>query len=71
MKKEYRKAVLEALESTKGKQAQILTEADIKHLPDAVQKYLRLTGVVGREKILNFRAEFRLVSLEYNCRDYK
>jgi hypothetical protein len=36
-----------------------------------VQKYLRLTGVVGREKILNFRAEFRLVSLEYNCRDYK
>ena len=59
MKKEYREAVLEALESTNGKQAQILTEADIKRLPDAVQKYLRLTGVVGKEKVLNFRAEFR------------
>ncbi len=58
MKKEYRKAVLKALERTKGQQPQILTEADIQHLPGAVQKYLRLTGVVGKEKVLNFRAEF-------------
>jgi hypothetical protein len=60
MKKEYRKAVLKALESTKGQQTQILTETDIQHLPGAVQKYLRLTGVVGKEKVMNFRAEFRL-----------
>lgn len=59
MKKEYRKAVLKALERTKGQLPQILTEADIQHLPGAVQKYLWLTGVVGKEKIMNFRAEFR------------
>jgi hypothetical protein len=56
MKKEYRKAVLKALESTKGQQTQILTETDIQHLPGSVQKYLRLTGVVGKEKVMNFRA---------------
>ena len=59
MKKEFRKAVLKALEGTKWQQPQVLTEADIKHLPGAVQKYLRVTGVVGREKVINFRAEFR------------
>jgi hypothetical protein len=58
MKKEFRKAVLKAFESTKGQQTQILTEADIQHLPGAVKRYLLLTGVVGKEKIMNFRAEF-------------
>jgi hypothetical protein len=51
LKKEYRKAVLKALEITKGQQTQILSEADIHHLPGAVQKYLRLPGVVGKEKM--------------------
>ena len=59
MKNEYRRAVLKALEKTKGQKPGILTEADIQHLPDAVKKYLMLTGVVGKEKIINFRAEFR------------
>ena len=59
MKKEYKRAVVEALEKTKGKQPQILTEADIEHLPDPIYRYLRLAGVIGREKVLNFRAEFR------------
>jgi hypothetical protein len=58
VKKEYRKAVLKALESTKEQKAEILTEADIQHLPGAVKKFLLLTGVVGKEKIMNFRAEF-------------
>ena len=58
MKKEYRRAVLKALESTKEQKAGIVTETDIKHLPEAVQRYLRLTGVIGKEKIINFRAEF-------------
>jgi hypothetical protein len=59
MKKEYKRAVLEALERTKGNQAEILTEKDIVHLPRTVQEYLRLVGVIGREKVMNFRAEFR------------
>jgi len=59
MKKVYRKAVLEELETTKGEKAGILTEADILHLPAVVQKYLRLAGTIGKEKVLNFRAEFR------------
>jgi hypothetical protein len=59
MKKEYRSAVLKALESIEGRQAQTLTEDDIQHLPGIVQKYLRLTGVIGKEKVMNFRAEFR------------
>jgi len=59
MKKEYKRAVVEALERTKGNKAEILTEKDIVHLPVVVQKYLRLVGVIGREKVMNFRAEFR------------
>jgi hypothetical protein len=59
MKKEFREAVLQALESTKDQKPGILTEADMQHLPGAVQKYLRLAGVVGKEKVINFRAEFR------------
>ena len=58
MKKEFRRAVLQALESTKEQKTEILTEADIQHLPGAVQKYLRLAGVIGKEKVMNFRAEF-------------
>ncbi len=36
----------------------ILTEADIAHLPSMVQKYLYYTKSVGQPKIKNFRAEF-------------
>jgi len=58
VKKKYRNAVLRAFEITRGIKPTVLTEADIQHLPGAVQKYLRLAGVVGKEKIINFRAEF-------------
>jgi hypothetical protein len=37
---------------------EILSEADIQHLPPIVQKYIRYTGSVGKEKIYNFKAEF-------------
>ncbi|MBK7427937.1 MAG: hypothetical protein IPI60_13380 [Saprospiraceae bacterium] len=36
----------------------IVSENDITHLPEIVQKYLYYTQSVGREKIKNFRAEF-------------
>lgn len=82
MKKRYRKAVLDALERTKGLGNQVLTEADIQHLPDVVRKYIRYTGAVGKEKVINFRAEFKggirsnpsdeymaLKSVQYNFMD--
>jgi hypothetical protein len=36
----------------------LVTEADLNHLPDPVQRYLRITGAVGRPRIRNFRAVF-------------
>ncbi len=58
MKRTYKKAVLEALERTRTLKSETLTEEDIRHLPAIVQKYLHYTGAVGKEKVLNFRAEF-------------
>jgi len=58
MKRTYKKAVLEALERTRTLKSETLTEEDIRHLPAIVQKYLHYTGSVGKEKVLNFRAEF-------------
>jgi len=58
MKKIYKKAVLEALNRTKGIKNEPLTEKDILHLPEIVQKYLHYSGSMGKEKVSNFRAEF-------------
>ena len=59
MKRTYKKAVLEALARTRTIKTEPLTEADIQHLPSIIQKYLHYTGSVGKEKVLNFRAEFK------------
>jgi len=82
MKKIYQKAVLEAIERIKDQKSEILSEADIQHLPAIVQKYLYYTGSIGKEKVLNFRAEFNggirsksnddfmpLKSVQYNFTD--
>lgn len=37
---------------------EILEEKDLNGLPSLVQKYLRYTGSVGKEKVQNFRMEF-------------
>lgn len=54
----YKKAVLEALESSDDNRNEILTEADIQSLPAIVRKYILRSGAVGREKVVNFRVEF-------------
>lgn len=36
----------------------LVTEDDLSHLPAPVQKYLRITGAVGKPRIHNFRAVF-------------
>ncbi|HNX42902.1 MAG TPA: hypothetical protein PLJ84_01725 [Bacteroidales bacterium] len=58
MKTSFKRAVLKALEQDKRPAGEILTEADIQHLPQAVQKYIRISGCIGKEKVRNFRAEF-------------
>lgn len=82
MKKTYRKAVIEALARSKNQKTEILTKEDTEHLPEIVQKYLLYTGVIGKEKVMNFRAEYKggiransreefmsLKSVQYNFMD--
>jgi hypothetical protein len=59
MKKEYKKAVKQELRRTANFKKEILEEKDIAHLPMAVQNYIRYTGFIGKQKVLNFRAEFK------------
>jgi len=59
MKRTYKKAVLEALERTRTLKIETLTEEDMRHLPaHSFKSILHYTGSVGKEKVLNFRAEF-------------
>ncbi len=38
--------------------AEILQEADLAHLPDVVQRFVRRSGAVGRPRVRNVRVEF-------------
>jgi hypothetical protein len=82
MKKVYRKEVKEALKSLNTNSPGIIKEDDIRHLPYIVQKYLKNSGVVGNQKILNVRVEMEgkirgkatdpwmtLTSVQYNFFD--
>ena len=53
--RQFKSEALEGLEKTKTLKASIITEEDIAHLPEPVEKYLRYVGVVGKEKIKNFK----------------
>jgi hypothetical protein len=59
MKNKFKKAVLCEFNRTESLKPELLTEADMEHLPESVKKYLRYTGFAGKEKILNFRAEYK------------
>lgn len=54
---EYERAVSQQLARTG--ETPIVTDADLAHLPDAVQRYLRIAGAVGQPQVKNFRARFR------------
>lgn len=82
MKRLYNKEVRAGLERTNDIQSEIITEKDIQYLPAIVQKYLRYVGVIGKEKVFNFRVEFegkirsnpddgwmKLSSVQYNFID--
>jgi hypothetical protein len=53
-KKDYRAS----LERTQTLETPLITEADLKPLPEPVQKYLRYVGVVGKPRIRTMRAQF-------------
>lgn len=44
----------------------ILTEDDIRHMPVLVQRYLRHTGWIGKNKVQNFKIEFDAVMRKNN-----
>ncbi|KJR48364.1 hypothetical protein UF75_1293 [Desulfosporosinus sp. I2] len=50
--------MLQALTRVGTIKASILSERDIKHMPTPVQRYLNYVGVVGKEKVQNFRISF-------------
>ncbi len=54
----YHQDLRELLLLSKTPKTEILTEADLTGLPIPVQKYIRLTGSIGKPKIRNFRIEF-------------
>lgn len=58
LKRVYKGEVAKALASASGQGSSILTEDDIKHLPEPVQKYLIYVGAIGKEKLRNFRIVF-------------
>jgi hypothetical protein len=63
LKRTYKAQVLQGLDNIKKSQRAVITEEDIKHLPQPVQKYLRYVGVMGKEKVESVRVvcegEFR------------
>lgn len=53
MKSIYKREVARALRECKEIPRELLTEKDIAHLPEPVQKYLRFAKVLGRAKVDN------------------
>lgn len=56
--KNYQKDVKENLQRTTMLKTDLLTEADLRHLPQPVQRYLKYSGVVGKPKLKNMRVVF-------------
>ena len=51
----YKAEVLKGLDRTEASKIALLTEDDIKHLPEPVQKYLAYVGAIGKEKVHSLR----------------
>lgn len=58
MKAIYKRSVKEVLANEKQISKEILTESDLSDLPQAVRRYITLSGAVGKPYLTNFRAEF-------------
>jgi hypothetical protein len=58
LKRTYDTEIAKALANDSSEGNGILTEEDMKNLPEPVQKYLVYVGAVGKEKIRNFKVVF-------------
>ena len=58
LKRVYKAEVLEGVNRDNVSEIPILSENDIKHLPTPVQKYLTYVGVMGKQKVRNFKISF-------------
>ncbi|MEQ8702783.1 MAG: hypothetical protein RIC19_02630 [Phaeodactylibacter sp.] len=56
----YKADVQSGLESMEHHTQELLTEADLQHLPGPVQRYIRYSGVVNQPKVHSFRADFEV-----------
>ena len=56
LKRAYKREVLRGLNRTLRIPGEILTEDDIRHLPEPVQKYIKYVGALGKEKVYSVRA---------------
>lgn len=59
LRKTYQRVVKEGLERTSTLKKDTITEQDLNHLPELLRNYLKLTGVVGKEKVHNVRIVFK------------
>lgn len=57
-RRQYHNEVIDSFGDSAITTDEILDERDIQHLPNAVKKYLRYTGSVGKPKVKNFKVEF-------------
>jgi len=55
---QYRRAVSERVDGAPDSMPPLM-EADVAHLPELVQRYLQVTGAIGRPRIHHFRAAWR------------
>jgi hypothetical protein len=58
VEQKFKKSVLHNFKNNNKMDGEILTELDISHLPTLVQKYIRYTGSIGKQKVKNFKAIF-------------
>jgi len=59
LRAQYHRDIAVPLAETRIQALPVVTDADLAPLPAPVQRYLRLAGVVGRERVSNFRARMR------------
>ena len=58
LKRTYETEVLNGINRDRASENPIISKNDIKHLPKPVQKYLTYVGVIGKEKVQNFKIIF-------------
>lgn len=55
----YRQDVVASLAQVGVPSSGLITESDLAHLPQPVQRYLRYVGVVGKPKVVHYKAVFK------------